>query len=204
MGRNHYLISGAIGGAAAVAVYLFGGDGLVAVLCGLAAFGLFALWLRPRNQEPEPAPQLAPSLEEIVGQGQERMGEIYRLTRALQDQGVQKEADEVTRVVGRILETLREKPENIGSARKFFSYYLPTLRGLLARYGQMEKGGVADPQLRQKLIGHLGGIRDAMTKFHENLYQRDMLDLSVEMEVMTRTCIQDGLLTQDDLHFEHS
>lgn len=202
MGGNHYLVSGAIGGAAAVAVYLFGGDGLVAVLCGLAAFGLFALWLRPRVRKP--APQSAPSLEEIVGQGQERMGELYRLTRALQDGAVQKEADEVIQVVRRILETLREKPESIGSARKFFSYYLPTLRGLLARYGQMEKGGVANPQLRQKLIGHLGGIQDAMTKFHENLYQRDMLDLSVEMEVMTRTCIQDGLLTQDDLRFEHS
>lgn len=199
MKGNHYLLSGAIGGLAAVAVYLFGGELLMAVVCGLVAFGLFALLLKPQVQAPAPQPTV--SIGEIVAQGEASLEEIDRLADALQDDGVKGEAREVTQVVRRILQTLREKSENVNASRKFFSYYLPTLKGLLARYGQMEKNGVSNDELRQKLIGHLDGIQNAMNKFHENLYQRDVLDMSVEMEVMTRSCIQDGLLTQDDIHF---
>lgn len=194
---NHYLLSGGIGGLAVVAVYLLGGDLLMALVCGLVAFAVFALLLRPKSQTIAPEPST--SIEETISQGEAALQEIDGLAQTLQDDEVQREADEMIQVVRRILQTLQEKKDEVKTPYKFFSFYLPTLKGLLSRYGQMEKNGISNPELREKLIGYLDNIHNAMNRFHENLYQRDMLDMSVDMEVMTRSCIQDGLLTHDDV-----
>lgn len=64
-------------------------------------------------------------------------------------------------------------------------------------YERIERSGTMTDQ-RDKVEKHLKEIKSAMEKQHANLYEDDMLDLSVEMEVMTSSCKQDGLLTDAD------
>ncbi len=199
MRENRYILSGVIAGLAAVAVYIISGELLAALLTGIGAFAVFALLLRPTPKAPVALPEI--NVEQTIEQGEASLKEIASLAQTLQDKQVKALTESVCQVVRGILGSLREKPDTIGTARKFFSYYLPTLKGLLIRYGQIEKSGVPKEELKQKLIGHLNSILSAMNKLHESLYQRDMLDMSLDMEVMTRSCIQDGLLTKEDLPF---
>ena len=42
----------------------------------------------------------------------------------------------------------------------------------------------------------------AMEKQYNNLFENDILDLTVEMEVLTQICKRDGLLTDADFESE--
>ena len=202
MGENRFIAAGGLGGVAGAVVYLLGDNLFITILIGVAIFVIFLFILKPTPVQPGPAEE--PSLDAVLGEGEEALKAIAAKAGALEDGEVRREADEICETVRRVLETLREKPENIPGVRKFFNYYLPTLRRLLTSYESIEKSGVPRAGIRAKLLGHLKSIGSAMGKLHENLYQKDVLDMTVEMQVMTTSCIQDGLLTWEDFNFQNA
>ncbi len=199
MSENRYLIAGGLGGAAGVMVYLLGDNLVMTLISGVAIFIIFSIMLKATP--PAPAATAPESLPGLLREGDEALQAIAYQARQIKDEEVHEKAGEICQTVERVLSTLKEQPGDIPKVRKFFSYYLPTLKKLLTSYGNIEKSGVPQAGLRQKLLGHLKSILSAMRKLHENLYQNEMLDLSVEMQAMTASCIQDGLLTPEDFSF---
>ena len=45
-------------------------------------------------------------------------------------------------------------------------------------------------------------IKQAMEKQYKNLFEDDLLDLSVEMKALTLACKRDGLLTEEDFKLQ--
>ena len=86
--------------------------------------------------------------------------------------------------------------------RPFFNYYLPTLEKILIKYKEIESSGVPTEEITQSTITCLEDIKMAMEKQYNNLFENDILDLTVEMEVLTQICKRDGLLTDADFESE--
>ena len=136
-------------------------------------------------------------LADILGDGEEDLKEIQQHVAKLRDPNIKGQASAILKTIQDILKELKARPENISAVRKFFKYYLPTLDSILGKYERIE-GGVIKPEQKQLVSKYLGDIKKAMDKQYANLFEDDMLDLSVEMEVMTNACKQDGLLTEED------
>ena len=57
-------------------------------------------------------------------------------------------------------------------------------------------------EVTENTIDCLKNIKAAMEKQYNNLFESDILDLTVEMEVLTQICKRDGLLTDEDFQLE--
>ena len=141
----------------------------------------------------------SPDGEDILTKGHHKLMEIRRLRMQIRSRRIREESEEICRIADKILRTLKSQPEDIPVMRQFFNYYLPTLGNILLRYEKIEKSGVPAKEMEEKVIDCLGNIKSAMDKQYVNLFNDDILDLSVEMEVLTQACKRDGLLTDEDI-----
>ena len=196
MNENRYIIAGVAAGVTFLAVFFLGKNLVIGLVLGIAAFIIFAVLFRPSGTI-KISGYSGRELADILGDGEEDLKEIQQHVAKLRDPNIKGQASAILKTIQDILKELKARPENISAVRKFFKYYLPTLDSILGKYERIE-GGVIKPEQKQLVSKYLGDIKKAMDKQYANLFEDDMLDLSVEMEVMTNACKQDGLLTEED------
>ena len=196
MNENRYIIAGVAAGVTFLAVFFLGKNLVIGLVLGIAAFIIFAVLFRPSGTI-KISGYSVKELADILGDGEEDLKEIQQHVAKLRDPNIKGQASAILKTIQDILKELKARPENISAVRKFFKYYLPTLDSILGKYERIE-GGVIKPEQKQLVSKYLGDIKKAMDKQYANLFEDDMLDLSVEMEVMTNACKQDGLLTEED------
>lgn len=196
MNENRYIIAGVAAGITFLAVFFLGKNLVISLLLGIAAFIIFAVLFRPSGTI-KISGYSGKELADILGDGEEDLKEIQQHVSKLRDPNIKGQASAILKTIQDILKELKARPENIPAVRKFFKYYLPTLDNILGKYERIE-GGVIKPEQRQLVSKYLCDIKKAMDKQYANLFEDDILDLSVEMEVMTNACKQDGLLTEED------
>lgn len=196
MNENRYIIAGVAAGVTFLAVFFLGKNLVIGLVLGIAAFIIFAVLFRPSGTI-KISGYSGKELADILGDGEEDLKEIQQHVAKLRDPNIKGQASAILKTIQDILKELKARPENISVVRKFFKYYLPTLDSILGKYERIE-GGVIKPEQKQLVSKYLGDIKKAMDKQYANLFEDDMLDLSVEMEVMTNACKQDGLLTEED------
>ena len=117
----------------------------------------------------------------------------------VKNQEVRALATEVCAAIELIIKTLKTEQDNIPSMRQFFNYYLPTTASILTRFVKVEQSGVDMGDMAENAVSCLKDIKSAMDKLYRNLFDDDILDLSVEMEALTLACKRDGLLNEDEL-----
>ena len=106
--------------------------------------------------------------------------------------------NEVCEEASRILTALRKNAKQIPTARQFWNYYLPSLGTIVTKYEKIEKSGVPDDKMTEKVLSYLKEIKVALGKLYKNLFDDDKLDLSVEMEAMKMAMQRDGLMANDE------
>ena len=136
---------------------------------------------------------------QLLAEGSAQVMKLRQQERMIQKPEIRAQNSAVCDTASKILQVLREKPESISNARRFLNYYLPTQSVILEKYISIERSGVPNEELAGKVLNHLQDIDLAMKKLHDSLFEGDILDLSVEMEVMTAMCRQDGLLEEDEI-----
>ena len=168
------------------------------VLLLIAALVALILWLVFRKPKPGSPEAVRAENKQILSKGHSRLAELRRLGMRVKNAEIRTLNTRICASADKILKTLKEKPESIPSVRQFLNYYLPTLGGILTKYVRVEESGVPSGELVQSVIAHLGEIQTAMEKQYANLFEDDMLDLSVEIEALTLACKRDGLLSDED------
>ena len=106
--------------------------------------------------------------------------------------------NEVCEEASRILTALRKNANQIPTARQFWNYYLPSLGTIVTKYEKIEKSGVPDDKMTEKVLTYLKEIKVALGKLYKSLFDDDKLDLSVEMEAMKMAMQRDGLIANDE------
>ena len=128
--------------------------------------------------------------------------ELCRITMRIRSNEIRSLSNQICATAEKILKTLKEKPDSIPAQRQFFNYYLPTLGSILTKYLRVEKSDVPSQNMEENVVSYLKDIKNAMDKQYENLFENDILDLSVEMEAMTIACKRDGLLSDDSTQIQ--
>lgn len=154
---------------------------------------------RPVTPPPAAAVKLSPEQEEILKKGRSNLSQLRIMAMRVRSTPIRTKATAICGSVEKILNVLREKPESIPAVRQFLNYYLPTLGEIITKYERVERSGVDIQDMTAKVSEYLDKIAAAMDKQYENLFQSDLLDMTVEMEAMTMACKRDGLLTEEEL-----
>ena len=139
---------------------------------------------------------------QILAEGRKNLMQLRCLSMEVKDSGVRTISVETCGVIEKILKELKEQPENIADVRQFLNYYLPTQGKILKKYVHLETNGIPSGELREHTRGYLTEIKQAMEKQYKNLFEDDLLDLSVEMKALTLACKRDGLLTEEDFKLQ--
>ena len=164
---------------------------LVVVLVVLVIF-----FSRQKPEEKEDSKASA-DRKAILTRGHSNLMEIRRLAVRVRNPQIRALSEEICRTADKILRTLKSQPEDIPTVRQFLNYYLPTMGSILTKYVRVQESGVPTADLEESAIACLGNIKNAMEKQYANLFEDDILDLTVEMEVLTLACKRDGLLVDE-------
>jgi hypothetical protein len=154
----------------------------------------------PPKAEPKAIPpsKLSPEAMQILSKGRSHLMELRNLLRRIRNLNVTKRGEDICVEIEKILGALQQQPEDIPMVRQFFNYYLPTLGNILLKYLRLEEAGMATDQTTVRVMSCLGEIKTAMEKQYAAIFENDLLDLTVEMESLTRACKRDGLLVSED------
>lgn len=164
----------------------------------LVVFVMCLAFSKPKGEEKKSA---TGDISTVIAKGRAGLLESRRTAMKIKNQQVRTIAEEICRQAEKILNTLREQPENISQVRQFLNYYLPTFGSILLKFTRMEESSTLTPELLKSTIACLGDIRTAMEKQYRNLFEDDELDLMVEMEALTIACKRDGLLADENIPF---
>lgn len=165
---------------------------LLVLLVGIVIYFAFR---KPKQSEGQ---KQSAEAEAAIKNGRQNLMGLRRMSMEVKNARIRTLSTEICGTIEKIFRTLKERPDQFGSLRQFFHYYLPTLEKILVKYKEIESSGVPTEEVTESVINCLGDIKAAMEKQYENLFENDILDLTVEMEVLTQICKRDGLLTDED------
>lgn len=177
----------------ALAKLMFWLLGIAALLVAALVVLLLVLVFR-KNKNSDGTKTVGERPEEILARGRRNVLEIRKMAMRIKNEETRQLCGNICDTADKILRTLKEQPEDIPDVRKFFNYYLPTLGSLMTRYAGIEQSGVPNEELTASALSCLKDIDKAMDKQYRNLFNNDIFDLTVDMELMTMMCRRDGLL----------
>ena len=167
------------------------------ILCVGIYFGLFFL-LKPNPKIAGIDVESMPDGEEIqrlLDDAQADLADIDRAVKATADPSVRQDAQILYATGVRILAYLKENPDKIKLARRFFTYYLDTAAKLLAQYVDFQNTGLHSPEVAdilQKTAEALPVLNSAFEKQFTHLMQGELLDVEADIELLKSTLKMEG------------
>lgn len=187
----------------------FGVTAIVVLILGIVALVLYFALRRPKGGADSAGdtavslggqkPTVDPRDRDVLAKGSKNLSELRVMTARIKNDTVRDASSRVCVQADGILKVLKDKPDAIPRVRQFLNYYLPTLGEILTKFVDMEKSGMVGDDMVKKMLKYLDDIRSAMERQHRNLFESDILDLTVEMEAMTMAFKRDGLLTDQEM-----
>ena len=134
---------------------------------------------------------------EILSKGRKDLMTLRRSVLGIKNIDIRKKGNDICASIDKIIQTLKDKPEKIQSARRVFNYYLPTLGDVLSKYRTLENNGIPGDEKLVAVGNCLDDIKAAMDKLYSNLFESDILDMTVDIEAMKLAVKRDGLSDRD-------
>ncbi len=137
------------------------------------------------------------SVDQLVRHGQEMIAQIRDENSQIPDPELSKKIDELESISNQIFLTVTDKPEKAPQIRRFMDYYLPTVLKMLTNYrklGEREVTGENAEKTKKSVEDAMDIVLEAFKKQHDQLYQRDMLDVTTDISVLETLMKQDGLI----------
>ena len=129
-----------------------------------------------------------------VQSGKKELMALRRMSMEVKNSEIRKLSTDICVVIDKIFRNLNENPDALDSLSSFFNYYLPAIRKILEGYAKLEANTVPSEEVKNHVIVCLSDIKTAMENKRDNMFDDEILDLTVEMEVFTQMCKRDGLL----------
>lgn len=107
--------------------------------------------------------------------------------------------DTMVSLVRRILDRLKEQPDQLPRLRKFNKYYMPTTLKLVKAYEDLDQQPVDGENIRkskEEIEKTIDTINIAYEKLLDSLFQDSAIDISSDISVLESMLAQEGL-TED-------
>lgn len=174
---------------------LVGGILCVVFVIAVVVAVLVLAFKKPTEKEGDQTHQ---EMTTVQKEGRAKLIELRRVGMKIKNQTIRKENDEICEAANKIIRELKDHKENLPEIRRFLNYYLPTLGKILKNYEKLETSGVVEDEITENTIKCMADIKAAMEKQYQNLFEKYVLDMSIEMEALTLACKRDGLILEND------
>ena len=167
------------------------------LLCVGVYFGLFFL-LKPSRKIGGIDVESLPGGEEIqklLDDAQADLANIHKAVKAIAEPAVQRDGKALYDTGTRILAYLKENPNKIRLARRFFTYYLDTAAKLLTRYVDFQNTGLHSEEVAEilrKTAESLPVLNKAFEKQFTHLMEGELMDVEADIELLKSTLKMEG------------
>ena len=105
----------------------------------------------------------------------------------------------IIKYVETIYEKTDEDPEQIRAARNFYDYYLPTITDVISKYKRTKGKTSANEKsdIAEEITEVLNSTERAFELLINKLYESDIMDLKLSIEVLQQKLALDGLVDSD-------
>ena len=170
-------------------------------LCAGASAVVYALLnaIAPTRTEYVKEPEVhtgSDEADELIKGGKTVLAQVAAAANTIDDENVRQKFKGLDGTCRAILEHLTKKPAEAGSLRKFFNFYLPTLKKLAETYALMEKQGVEGENLNEgmtRISAMLDTMDLAFKKQLDALFGATTLDITTDIAAMESLMAQEGL-----------
>jgi len=144
-----------------------------------------------------------PDLDAMTEEGERAISKMRALNDAIADETLSRRIDELEDLTNRIFESVQRDPAKLPQIRRFMNYYLPTTLKLLEQYSVLQhqslaKGNVSEAM--KKIEDMMKTIVLAFSKQLDTLYQKDVMDITAEIQVLEQMMKSQGILQTDDFN----
>lgn len=168
------------------------------LLCVGVYFGLFFL-LKPSRKIAGMDVESLPGGEEMQKLLEDARADLLRIERAVRAiaaSDVRRDGEELYAAGMRILDYLKENPDKIKLARRFFTYYLDTTAKILERYVEFQNTGLHSEEVEHiltKTAETLPVLNRAFEGQFTHLMQGELMDVEADLELLKSTLkMEDG------------
>jgi hypothetical protein len=184
--------------ATAIAAYAAAGiDPLTALLYGIGAgAGFFMAYGWTEDGAGAPPPHSAALGDEVraaLDEGYRRLEQIEAARAQLALPEFQSRLGNISVGVERILQSIETDPENLRRARKFLSVYLDGARKVAEQYARTQGEQQSSVEREQNFRTLLVDMENTCQEQYEKLQKREMLDLDVQIEVLSQRLRREGI-----------
>lgn len=181
-----------VGVATGVSAMVLSGNGLfdaVGFGAGAAAGSLLLYGLDPR---PSRAAQLDAAGAEVLALAEQKILDIEQANSAITCAELTQRLDRITDKARAVLQVLEERPEQLGSARRFLTNYLEGAERVARGFARTHQQ-TGDQALEEKFRSVLATIESSFDQQRERLLEDDMMDLDVQIEVLKTQIEREGV-----------
>lgn len=140
-------------------------------------------------------------LDAMMEQGESALSQLQELNDAIADVALSRQIDELKSLTEKIFESVRRSPEKIGQIRRFMNYYLPVTLKLLQQYSLLQHQSTGEgnaAEAMRKINEMMHTVVLAFRKQLDTLYQKDVMDITAEIQVLEQMMKAQGILQNDD------
>ena len=137
------------------------------------------------------------ALDREIEQGRARLEALRRANAAIEDPGITDALNRMNAAGEQIFGTLAQSPDKYPLARRFLSYYLPTLEKLMGTYQRLMDIPAKGENIQASMAhiqGTMGLLAEAFEKFADNLFADTELDVDAEITVLKTMMAGDDLI----------
>ena len=101
----------------------------------------------------------------------------------------------INKSTSKIIKAIEKTPKKIKNIDNFFDYYLPITVKIINRYDEIENNDLSSKDSKKFMsstINMLSSIDKAFKNILNNLYQKEIIDMSAEMKVFSSMLKADG------------
>ena len=157
----------------------------------------------------EPAPQKEvreessgnPELDAVVRQGRQSVRRLQEINEDIPDYKVSAQLKQIEILTASIIDQVERKEDKLKQTRQFMNYYLPTTIKLLEDYVQLQNVGMKGENITagmQKIEELLDKVIVAFQKQLDSLFERDVVDITADIQVMEQMMASHGLTADRD------
>jgi len=142
-----------------------------------------------------------PELDKLIEYGHDSVAKLQQINDDIPDFKLSAKLKQIEILTAAIFDQVEKKPEMIKEVRQFMNYYLPTTIRLLEQYVQLQNVGMRGENISagmDQIEAMLDKVIVAFQKQLDSLFERDVIDITADIQVMEQMMAAQGLTQEKD------
>ena len=142
-----------------------------------------------------------PELDAVLQEGRESVAKLQQINDEIPDFKLSAKLKQIEILTASIVDQVERKPDKVKEVRQFMNYYLPTTIKLLEQYVQLQNVGLKGENIEsgmQQIEAMLDKVIVAFQKQLDSLFERDVVDITADIQVMEQMMAAQGLTDTND------